>query len=80
MSIYNPESACIVYLRGTEPDPGSVAMTSTGTNHGCGPVELQGQSRARVNAGLMASSGNGLRVYGRGGPGSTVGSEHSGRA
>ena len=53
---------------GTEPDPGPVAMTSTGTNHGCGLVVMQRLSKARVNAGLMASSGNGLRAQGRGGP------------
>ena len=69
MSICSPRSACIVSLKGTEPDPGPVAKTSTGTNHGCGPVVLQRQSRARVNAGLMASSGNGVRAQGRDGPG-----------
>ena len=60
MSICSPGSACIVSLRGTEPDLGPVTMTSTGTNHGCGPLVLQGQSRARGSAGLMASYGNGL--------------------
>ena len=69
MSVCSPGSACIVSLRGIEPDPGPVAMTSTGMNHGCGPVELQGQSKARVNVGLMASSGSGLSTQGRVGPG-----------
>ena len=48
-------------------------MTSTGTNHGCGPVMRQGQSRTQWSAGLMAS-GEGARrqrtpVQGRDGPG-----------
>ena len=54
VSICSPGSGCIVSLRCTEPDLGPVAMTTTGTNHGCGPVVLQGQIRARVNAGLRA--------------------------
>ena len=49
MSICIPGSACIASLRCTEPDPGPVAMTSTGTNHGYGPVMLQGKSRVREN-------------------------------
>ena len=69
MSICRPGSASTASLGGTEPDPRPVAMTTTGTNHGCGPDVLQRQSRARVNAGLMVSSGSGLRAQGRGGPG-----------
>ena len=49
VSICSPGSAYIISLGGTEPDLGPVVMTSTGTNHGCGLVVLQGQSRAREN-------------------------------
>ena len=34
-------------LWGTEPDPGPIAMTSTGKNHVCGPITWQGQNKAR---------------------------------
>ena len=64
MSICSPGSSCIVSLKGTEPDPGLVTMTSTGTNHGCGLVVRQRQSRARRSVGLMASSGSGLLCTG----------------
>ena len=47
MSICSPGSVCIISLKCTESDPRPVAMTSAGTNHGYGPVVLQGQSRAR---------------------------------
>ena len=49
VTICSPRSACIVSLRCTEPHFGPVVMTSAGTNHGCGLVVLQGQSRAREN-------------------------------
>ena len=42
MGIRSLGSASIASLRCTKPDPRPVAMTSTGTNHGCGPVVLQG--------------------------------------
>ena len=44
MSICSLGGASIVYLRGTEPDPGPVTMTSVGKSHGRGPVVRQGQS------------------------------------
>ena len=69
VSIYSPGGACIVSLRGTEPDPGPVTMTSVGTNRGCGPVVRRGQSKSR-ECRAKASSGSGLLyAQGRGGPG-----------
>ena len=50
MNICSPGSACILSLRGTEPDPGPVTKATTGTNHVCGPVAWQGQNRARLGA------------------------------
>ena len=52
MGIYSLGSACILHLWGTEPNPGPVAITTTGTDHVCGLVVMQGHNRARVNAGL----------------------------
>ena len=52
MGIYSPGSACILHRWGTEPNLGLVAKTTMGTDHVCGLVVLQGQSRARVNAGM----------------------------
>ena len=76
MSIYNLGGACIVSLRGTEPDPGPVKMTFASTNHGCGLVVRRGQSRARECRAKSSSDSGLLCAYGGGGPG--LGSADSG--
>ena len=57
MSSYSPGCACTASLRGTELDPGLVAMATTGTNHGWGAEsrsrELQVTARSGIGV-LMA--------------------------
>ena len=63
MSICRLGSACIVSLKGTEPDLRPVAMATTGTNHGCGLVMRQGQSKAWWQAARVCG-GSGLLCAG----------------
>ena len=66
MGTYGPGSAWILHLQGVEPNPGPVAMTSTGTNHVCGPVTWQGQNRAAAVDCAHAQGGPGLGGGGNG--------------